>query len=98
MNKPIKPALSSEEWERAQNPRTDFNEATIVARPHARAALALIGRPFGFTREDVRMLRETARRDDEELRTGNNARTDIDSDALRNLADRIEALLPPESA
>lgn len=63
---------------------------------HALAALALFDQPFGFTREDVRVLREAADRDDAELQAGNNARTDIDTVALRSLADRIEALLPSE--
>lgn len=51
-------------------------------RRHTLAALALYGQPFGFTREDVEMLRSAAEipgRDD-----------------LHDLAARIEALLPPE--
>lgn len=71
---------------------------------HALAALALHGQPFGFTREDVKMLRIAADayeedsfyfreliEDDEEL---------PDEDPwparYRAFADRIESLLPPE--
>jgi hypothetical protein len=52
---------------------------------HAVAALCLHGQPFGFTWDDVAMLREEGSVGYPE--TGRK---------LRDLADRIEALLPPE--
>src|SRR5690606_30074156 len=48
---------------------------------HALAALALYGQRFGFTHEDVRSLRDLAE--------------ELVRDDLHDLADRIEALLPP---
>jgi hypothetical protein len=53
---------------------------------HGIAAFALWGQPFGFTREDVAELRMLATRNYE-----------IDPEALRSLAERISALLPPET-
>lgn len=59
------------------------------------AAFCLYGQPFGFTREDVKVLKEVAEYE-----------TNLAYDDLRHadawvapmllLADRIEALLPPE--
>jgi hypothetical protein len=63
----------------------------LVARPHALAALCLHGQPFGFTREDVRLLRNAA----DDYRDGENHLWPIGGGLLA-LADRIEALLPPE--
>jgi hypothetical protein len=63
-----------------------------VRKPHAMAALALHGQPFGFTHEDVAQIREAA----DYVRD----REDNDRDPLLGelyaLADRIAALLPPE--
>lgn len=60
---------------------------------HALAALALHGQPFGFTRDDVDELRV--------VQSWCSSQGDIDSPYMetwvRMLADRIEALLPPES-
>ena len=59
---------------------------------HAIAATALHGQPFGFTREDVALLREHFTWD---------VTCDVSEGAARSgtsLADRIEALLPPEDA
>lgn len=57
---------------------------------HALAALALYGQPFGFTREDIAMVRGGAVAMDE--------RNDTEGrDHLLRLAERIEALLPPTS-
>lgn len=50
------------------------------------AALALAGQPFGFTREDVAMLRRLPLAD----------YTDEWRYAFESLIDRIESLLPPE--
>lgn len=60
------------------------NNTAIFEPPmqHALAALALHGQPFGFTREDVRLLRTIAEVSDLIPR-------------VASLADRIEALLPP---
>jgi hypothetical protein len=57
-----------------------------AADRHALAALALYQQTFGFTREDVEALRKIVRE---------NEPRDI-ADSLRSLADRVEALLPPE--
>lgn len=52
---------------------------------HALAALCLHGQPFGFTQEDVELLRRSA---ENELSGGT-------AERLSGLADRIAALLPP---
>ena len=57
------------------------------ARP-ALAALALADQPFGLTRNDIEMLRAAA----EASRDGGI------SGALRDLATRLQGLLPPESS
>lgn len=71
----IKPATTLDEWLR------DYR--------HALAALALQDQPFGFTREDVRVLRAIA----EVIAPDYPADPDAD---LSSIADRIAALLPPE--
>lgn len=76
---------------------------------HALAALCLHGQPFGFTREDVVRHRNVAEsiRMSLELQgpaaTWDFPREEIDSKARHaawhdSMADRIEALLPPEEA
>ena len=60
---------------------------------HAIAALCLRGQPFGFTRDDVALIRE--------LRAPLMSLKESDRGSslargLASLADRIEALLPPE--
>jgi hypothetical protein len=60
----------------------------VLVPPPARAALAafaLAEQPFGFTRADVRAVLEAAER------TGNQAAAAM----LRNLGQRVQALLPP---
>lgn len=80
----MQPALTADEWE-------DFFEGQNYPRElsaHAAAATRLYGQPFGFTREDVVAIREHARAIDS-----------FEDDAItwwNGLADRIEALLPPE--
>lgn len=59
----------------------------VTTSRHALAALALHGQPFGFTREDVRFLRDV----------------DVfafteDAQMAQSIAARIAALLPPEGA
>lgn len=56
---------------------------------HGLAALALHGKPFGFTREDVTLLATVV------TAVGGIASV---ADPLRSLAERIAALLPPEGA
>lgn len=56
---------------------------------HALAALCLHEQPFGFTQQDVAMLRQEA---DDEWPASHEMHA-----ALTNLADRIAALLPPVS-
>jgi len=67
------------------------NDEATISRPHALAALALQGQPFGFTQEDVKWLRGYA-----EFRIGDDFLLDTERDHLTDLAARIEALLPPE--
>jgi hypothetical protein len=65
---------------------TSTNDPELM---HAAAALCLHGQPFGFTWEDVKMLRDNvASQGPRESAFG----------AFLNLADRIAALLPPEGA
>lgn len=76
---------------------------------HALAALCLVGQPFGFTRADVVRLRSSARMLRESLALQGSVGTwDFPQDEIaskrrhvewyESLADRIEALLPPEGA
>ena len=100
----MKPALTAEEWAEFDNGEAYVRETESEFRtplgfrfdagsaseniedPHGVAALCLYGQPFGFTMEDVEALRYEA-----EYATNG-------SQAVRlfGLADRIEALLPPE--
>ena len=56
-----------------------------VGGEHGVAATLLYGQPFGFTRKDVRFLRTMVS-------------IYRSAPQLESLADRIEALLPPETA
>lgn len=82
----MKPALTAEEWGNVDLPVADTPESR-----HATAALCLHGQPFGFTREDVIMLRAAR------LRLDGEEQEDAWDKSLDSLADRIEALLPPEN-
>ena len=62
---------------------------------HAIAALCLNDQPFGFMREDVGGLRDMAREWEDD---GNYGYLSTEIQWARNLATRIEALLPPEDA
>ena len=68
-------------------------ESTVVINGsgarRALAALCLADQPFGFTHEDVRVLRGLASWVPHEWQPDGER-------VLRSLADRIEALLPPE--
>jgi len=82
----MKPALTAEEWASFPNwPLAELpsNDDLPLYYPskHGIAAANLHGQPFGFTREDVRVLRQEA---------------GYYHDGIADLADRIEALLPPE--
>ena len=93
----IKPALTPEEWadfrvygEPVILVNADPPYHTIIPeKRHHVAAVCLHGQPFGFTREDVRMLGEAFEM------VNQRTMTDIDETWLRSLAARIEALLPP---
>lgn len=80
---------------------------------HAHAALALDGQPFGFTHEDVALLHAAVKDNAGPIEhiiamsqvTALDAsdiqrlsRLKARSKQVKNLADRIEALLPPEEA
>lgn len=84
----IGPALTAEEW--AKSGSVDVVESSYETGRHAMAALCLYGQEFGFTREDVEWLRLMAL-DMADLRAPMNVK------ACNHLADRIEALLPPEN-
>lgn len=81
----MKPALTPEEWG-----RYGLSGAKTLPMENrwGLAAMALLGQPYGFTRADVKLLRAIRfvpglGFDPEEV------------EALHDLADRIEALLPP---
>ena len=99
----ITPALTPEEWailaklsdEGNQQFRLRDDSVEIYRIPlireesrHAVAALCLHGQPFGFTREDVKLLGEV----------GQNEWLQPDDmwERVRSLSARISALLPPE--
>lgn len=97
----IKPALTAEEWASARvSSKSPCNQFPLyvdgVYQPQNApklAALLLDDEPFGFTREDVGLLRGL------EVYPGL-AIEEGDANRLRgmfnDLADRISALLPPE--
>lgn len=103
MSDKIEPALTAEEWA-AHDPGA-FAQSLSLALPlfdsegdltsHGLAARALYGQPFGFTREDLAVLLEAtgAVQYSEELPLYDDHYLLV---ALRSLAARIEALLPPE--
>ncbi len=105
----IKPAMTAEEWERVEVTDTsiglrvpddyelpeDVDKAfelfvTRGTHEHRTAALCLYEQPFGFTREDVDLLR-TVVREASHREVGSD-----EKDAMHDIADRIEALLPPQ--
>lgn len=86
----MKPALSPQEW--ATGTDMDFDYALHHGRRHGIAARLLYGQPFGFTREDVKLLRDPWHVPYSDTDEPNDPLPDF-----RGLADRIEALLPPEA-
>jgi len=100
----IKPALTAEEWEqipqdtRAEGDRFWENAWGEQCERHETAARALYGQPFGFTREDVEKLRGVAWVHDQvaAIAPGSGVEDCGLRDWAISLADRIEALLPPD--
>ena len=91
----MKPALTKEEWRKyapwiltASASDRDLNiEACLHSfGQHGAAAIALYGQSFGFTREDVEVLRTL------------DAHSDVYDERVYGVIQRIEALLPPEDA
>ena len=84
----MKPALTPEEWAIA----IPWDKEGIIPSyltldiKHSMAAVCLHEQPFGFTEQDVKDLRRLARE------ASWNGHDDVICDQL---ADRIEALLPP---
>lgn len=62
-----------------------------AGRDHALAALALYGQPFGFSHEDVREIQDAGFA---VMKFGGNRAW---QQRLQAIADRIKALLPPET-
>ena len=97
----ISPALTPEEWASLSFERDDdpSPREPSVSR-HGVAALALYGQPFGFTRQDVAFLQSLAAwHHTQTYGKATGWRQSVLSEVveLRNLADRIAALLPPET-
>lgn len=102
------PALTPEEWASGEAERGEHlwlsrrsgltagwshDGVPLAGMEHAVAALCLYGQPFGFTQEDVELLREAMVLDHYDG-TGIDIVPGTD-DKLSNLAARIAALLPP---
>jgi hypothetical protein len=85
-------ALTSEEWAEVLRNRGQFVGGQDSTLPRI-AALALYGQPFGFTHEDVTLLRGIARNHGLGFTVGDGPQP---PERVRALADRIAALLPPE--
>ncbi len=102
----IKPALTPEQWAEAlhygwPDYRYDVifggNPENRQTFRHAHAAVALLDQQFGFTREDVALCQLLFKTEQAfGAKIGNWLREE-ERGALRSLADRIEALLPPEA-
>ena len=102
----MKNALMDEEWA-AQLKRSpsELRDLLLYAKDevdaegwltiHGLGALCLHGQDFGFTREDVQIVGDVAEylSDDAD----NHEITGADALRVQDLADRIEALLPPET-
>lgn len=85
----IKPALTLEEWDSVQNYGLT-NPLECENYEHAKAALALHEKPFGFTWADVDTIHAAARH----IESISGASGGVMG--LRALADKIAALLPPQ--
>lgn len=97
----IKPALTPEEWvswtrDGDPRPQISFDGERWHPSLHALAALCLHAQSFGFTHEDVAMLRANAT-GFEYVAGQVGANLDGEAAKMRDLADRIEALIPPST-
>lgn len=98
----MKPALTAEEWEK--NNQVPVGKDGIMCGcyiwdedKHAMAARCLRDQPFGFTREDVEMCRRFDVMMNFKAVSNGEAWLTIDAmEYFKDLASRIEALLPPE--
>lgn len=97
----ISPALTPEEWAGVQTGTVGIVGTPNAQANHQLAALCLYGQPFGFTREDVRALQFEG---NDLLAWAGDAETDEERQRMNrhgfqllNVADRIAALLPPET-
>ena len=110
---PIRPALTPEEWQDLDSGEALIEDGELCVRydsglasevvgdRHALAALCLHGQPFGFTWDDVEVLREIS----PEHRIGCahlafvgsdcDCEAEQESATIASVADRIAALLPP---
>ena len=107
----IKPALTAEQWAK----KDFFLEARlmmggqllqvecddVVNGPHAVAAIALDGQPYGFTREMLAALQRTitdahVMHDDRVTDADERRECEAQLDLADAVADCVEALLPPE--
>lgn len=92
----IEPALTAEEWaemlRRPSRVANGIEESAQTGDFHGAAALALYGQPFGFTREDMEMLEQIQ----DFVYVASVTRPELRAWA-KGMADRIEALLPPET-
>ena len=90
----IEPALTAAEWaeikRREESPHPPFEVFMAESGVHGKVAWMLHEQPFGFTRDDTVWLREMAEHSAKE------GWCDADVLMYTDLADRIEALLPPE--
>lgn len=86
-------SVAPDDAEATDGDSAPIHMATVgyAERPHALAALALHGQPFGFTWEDVDALRRCA----DAIEGADGGYFDAGSEDLRAVADRIAALLPP---
>ena len=96
----ISSALTPEEWAGVQTGTVGIVGTPNAQANHQLAAVCLYGQPFGFTRADVAFLQSLAAWHHKQT-YGKAAgwRQSVLSEVveLRNLADRIAALLPPET-
>lgn len=81
-------------WDRGRDADTLDEDSRKSEAAHGAAAMLLHGQPYGFTREDVELLRDEIGAEWDRIDT----REEWNALAARftSLADRIEALLPPE--
>lgn len=104
----LKPALTREQWLAVlsdpywyeyQGPQHGGSSQPHITSRHGKAATALYGQPFGFTPEDVAMLRGVAQETRfMEKHVGAYSPqfvSEYSAEAMDSIADRIAALLPP---